>query len=104
MSSYCCARPKSDGSIYVGWYDDRKDPFNTLVGYWVGKSIDGGSTFATQKQVSDVTFNPCVGVPGCRFFGDYTQLVAGPDGIVHAAWSDTRDDASMQIYSQSIAW
>ena len=98
------AAPKSDGSIYVGWYDDRKDPFNTLVGYWVGKSIDGGSTFATQKQVSDVTFNPCVGFPGCGFFGDYTQLVAGPDGIVHAAWSDTRDDASMQIYSQSIAW
>jgi hypothetical protein len=98
------AAPKLDGSVYIGWYDDRKDPFNTLVGYWVGKSNDGGKTFATQKQVSDVTFNPCIGFPGCGFFGDYTQLVAGPDGIVHAAWSDTRDDASMQIYSQSIAW
>jgi len=98
------ATTKSDGSVYVGWYDDRKDPFNTLVGYWVGKSTDGGKTFPNQRQVSDVTFNPCVGFPGCGFFGDYTQIVAGPDGVVHAAWSDTRDQASMQIFSQSITW
>jgi hypothetical protein len=98
------ATAKSDGSVYVGWYDDRKDPFNTLVGYWVGKSTDGGNAFQTQKQVSDTTFNPCVGFPGCSFFGDYTQLVAGQNGVVHAAWSDTRDNASMHIFSQAISW
>ena len=98
------ATAKSDGSVYVGWYDDRKDPFNTLVGYWVGKSTDGGTTFPTQRQVSDTTFNPCVGFPGCGFFGDYIQLVSGPDGVVRAAWSDTRDGASMQVFSQAVTW
>jgi hypothetical protein len=98
------ATAKADGSVYVGWYDDRNDPFNTKVQYFVGKSTDGGASFPTQKSVSDVAFNPCVGFPGCGFFGDYTQLVSGPDGVVHAAWSDTRDGASMQVWSQSVTW
>jgi len=98
------ATAKADGSVYVGWYDDRADSFNTKVQYFVGKSTNGGKTFPTQKAVSDTSFNPCVGFPGCGFFGDYTQLVSGPDGVVHAAWSDTRDGASMQVFSQSVTW
>ena len=92
------------GAVYVGWYDDRRDPFNTRVDYFVGKSIDGGKTFPMQQHVNDVSFNPCTGFPGCGFFGDYTQLVSGADGVVHAAWSDTRDAASMQIWSQVVGF
>jgi hypothetical protein len=92
------------GAVYVGWYDDRNDPFNTKVEYFVGKSTDGGKTFPKQQAVSDTSFNPCVGFPGCGFFGDYVQLVSGSDGVVHAAWSDTRDGASMQIFTQAITW
>jgi hypothetical protein len=92
------------GNVYVGWYDNRNDPFNAKVEYFVGKSTDGGKTFAEQKAVSDTAFNPCNGFPGCGFFGDYVQLVSGPDGVVHAAWSDTRDEASMQIWSENITW
>ena len=98
------ATAKSDGSVYIGFYDDRDDPFLTKVKYWVAKSTDGGATFPTQMAVSDTSFNPCVGFPGCGFFGDYTQIAAGPDGVVHAAWSDTRDGASMQIFGQAITW
>jgi hypothetical protein len=98
------AAAKPNGNVYVGWYDDRNDRFNTKVDYFVGKSVDGGKTFPTQKAVSDVSFNPCVGFPGCGFFGDYTQLVSGSDGVIHAAWSDTRDGASMQIWSQTVTW
>ena len=98
------ATTKADGSVYVGFYDDRDDPFLTKVKYWVAKSTNGGITFPTQTAVSDTSFNPCVGFPGCGFFGDYTQIAAGPDGVVHAAWSDTRDGASMQIFGQAITW
>lgn len=98
------ATAKHDGSVYVGFYDDRDDPFLTKVRYWVAKSTDGGSTFPTQMAVSDTSFNPCVGFPFCGFFGDYTQIAAGPKGVVHAAWSDTRDGASMQIFGQAITW
>ena len=88
----------------MGWYDNRNDSFNAKVQYFVGKSTDGGRTFPKQMAVSDTAFNPCIGFPGCGFFGDYTQLVSGPDGVVHAAWSDTRDGASMQIFTQAITW
>jgi hypothetical protein len=101
---FAWATATPNGHVYIGWYDDRNDPFNTKVDYFVGKSIDGGKTFPTQKAVNDVSFNPCVGFPGCSFFGDYTQLVSGPDGTVHAAWSDTRDGASMQVWSQVITF
>jgi hypothetical protein len=90
------------GAVYVGWYDDRNDSTDTNVEYFVGKSIDGGKTFPIQRAVSDVPFNPCTGFPGCGYFGDYTQLASGPEGLVHAAWSDTRDGVSMQIWSQTI--
>ncbi len=98
------ATTKSDGSIYVGFYDDRDDPFLTKAKYWVAKSTDGGATFPTQMAVSDTSFNPCIGFPGCGFFGDYTQIATGPDGVVHAAWSDTRDGASMQIFGQAVTF
>jgi hypothetical protein len=98
------ATAKADGSVYVGFYDDRDDPFLTKVKYRVAKSTDGGTTFPVQMAVSDTSFNPCVGFPGCSFFGDYTQIAAGPDGVVHAAWSDTRDGVSMQIFGQAITW
>ncbi len=98
------ATAKADGSVYVGFYDDRDDPFVTKVKYRVAKSTDGGATFPVQLAVSDTSFNPCVGFPGCGFFGDYTQIAAGPDGVVHAAWSDTRDGVSMQIFGQAITW
>jgi hypothetical protein len=100
---FAWATATTDG-VYVGWYDNRNDPFGAKVEYFVGKSTNGGKTFPNQQAVSDTSFNPCVGFPGCGFFGDYVQLVSGPDGVVHAAWSDTRDGASMQIYSQAIRW
>lgn len=101
---FAWATATPNGHVYVGWYDNRNDPFNTKVEYFVGKSTDGGKTFPQQKAVSDTAFNPCTGFPGCGFFGDYVQLVSGPDGVVHAAWSDTRDQASMQIWSETITW
>jgi len=90
------------GDVYVGWYDNRRDPSGANVEYFVGKSYDQGRNFLIQKAVSDVPFNPCNGLPGCGYFGDYTQLAAGSDGVVHAAWSDTRDGVSMQIWSQTV--
>ncbi len=99
---FASAATTPDGDVYVGWYDDRKDPANINVEYFVGKSFDEGRTFPIQRAVNDVPFNPCTGFPGCGYFGDYTQLAAGADGVVHAAWADTRDGASMQIWSQTV--
>jgi len=94
----------SHGDVYVGWYDNRHDPKNVKVEYFVAKSSDHGSSFRHQQPVSDMSFNPCVGSPYCGYFGDYNQLVTGTDNVTHAAWIDTRDGASAQVYSQAITW
>ena len=99
---YAWATATPYGAVYVGWFDDRNDPTNNNVQYFVGKSVDGGKTFHLQEPVNDVPFNPCVGFPGCEYFGEYNQLASGRDGIVHAAWPDTRDGVSMQIWSQAV--
>ena len=57
----------------MGWYDDRDDPFNTKVEYFVAKSINAGSTFPKQQAVNDTSFNPSVGFPFCGFFGNAIQ-------------------------------
>ncbi len=98
------ASTDSRGNIYVGWYDGRKDPLHVKLEYFVGQSTDGGKTFPKQQAISAISFNPCIGTPNCLFFGDYNQLVTGPDDVTHAAWADTRDSASMQIYTQALKW
>jgi hypothetical protein len=98
------ASTNSRGQIYVGWYDNRHDPLNAKVEYFVGKSIDAGKTFQHQQAVSDTAFNPCIGSSYCSYFGDYDQLVTGSDDVTHATWADTRDGASAQLYSQAITW
>ncbi len=99
---FAWATTTPEGAVYVGFYDDRNDPANSNVQYFVAKSFDGARTFPLQHAVNDVPFNPCNGFQGCGYFGDYTQLASGPDGIVHAAWADTRDGVSMQIWSQTV--
>jgi len=89
------------GEVYVGWYDDKNDPLNQDLQYFVAKSSDGGKTFPTQEPVSEL-FNPCTGSPTCSNFGSYTQLVSGPDGVVHATWQDTREGKSPQVWSQTV--
>jgi hypothetical protein len=101
---FAWATATPNGNVYVGWYDNRRDPLNTLVDYFVGVSKDGGLTFPHQQAVNSVSFNPCIGFPGCGFFGDYTQLVSGPNNVVHAAWTDTRDGVSQAIFTQSLDW
>ena len=64
---FAWATAKPSGAVYVGWYDNRNDPFNAKVEYFVGKSTDGGKTFPRQMAISDTAFNPCVGFPGLRF-------------------------------------
>ncbi len=98
------ASTDTHGNVYVGWYDNRNDPFNVKLEYFVGKSTNRGQSFLNQQAVSTTSFNPCVGTPNCVFFGDYNQLVTGPDDVTHTFWSDTRDSASMQIYTQALKW
>jgi hypothetical protein len=58
------------GDVYVGWYDDRNDPSNAQLQYFVTKATSGGAGFAVDRPISGL-FNPCAGLPDCAYFGDY---------------------------------
>lgn len=98
------ATTKADGSVYVGWYDDRNDPFNTKVEYFVGIRPMVGKTSQSRRLLVIPHLIPASASPGVASSEDYTQIASGPDGVVHAAWSDTRDGASMQIFSQAVTF
>lgn len=101
---FASAATVPSGAVYVGWYDNRNDPNDVNMEYFVGKSSNAGATFPAQIAVSDEPFNPCINTEHCGVFGATNQLVAGSYGVVHAAWSDTRDGVSLQLWSEAIQW
>lgn len=88
-----------NGEVYVGWFDNREDPAGIKLNYFVGKSTNGGKTFSIQKPVNDAAFDPdAVAFPGIP-----TGVVAaGPDGAVHAVWTDTRDGKGLEMWTQTL--
>ena len=64
------------GKIFVCWYDSRVDPSGNLqTRLYAAVSSNGGTSFMTNENVSDVSFNPnnmAVGQPGGeKYIGDY---------------------------------
>jgi len=64
------------GKIFVCWYDSRVDPGSNLqTRLYAAVSTNGGVSFMTNENVSDVSFNPnnmAVGQPGGeKYIGDY---------------------------------
>ncbi len=86
-----------NGYLYVGWFDNRKDPARVKVNYYVAKSIDGGRTFVDQRAVNDVAFDPTIGGAGPS-----GSIVATARNTVKAFWTDTRDGATQQIWSEEV--
>ena len=94
-----------NGDVYVGWFDDRRDPSQQKLDYFLGRSTDGGKTFPMQQPINEVPFTALLGVPASRYPPNFTgALAAGADGVVHAVWTDTRDGATVQVYTRNVQW
>jgi hypothetical protein len=78
------ATTKSDGSVYVGFYDDRNDPFNTKVEYFVAKSTDGGNTLPDAERGKRCRFQPLHRLSGLRLLRRLHSVSVG------TGWSRTR--------------
>lgn len=77
-----------NGRIDVVWLDTRVDPDGgVLSALFYSYSMDQGSTWAINKQLSDM-FDPHVGWPQQEKMGDYYHMVSD-EGGAHLAWAST---------------
>ena len=68
----------NDGIIHVVWATGGEDG-----DIYFAKSLDGGQSFCCQEKVSDDTVNATQ---------TYASIALGPEGSVHVAWNDYRND------------
>ncbi|MEO8513967.1 MAG: T9SS type A sorting domain-containing protein [Ignavibacteria bacterium] len=84
------------GKVFICWYDSRVDVAGNLqTRLYASYSTDGGTSFTTNNNVSDVSFNPnnmAVGQPGGEnYIGDYL----GNSAIYNTSynvWMDGRNN------------
>ncbi len=82
------------GVIAVSWYDRRVDPnSNLLFARFASLSFDGGITWQSNVQVSDVA-SPVYSPASC-YHGDYDQVDV-EESIAHFVWSDDRGTFEIQ--------
>jgi hypothetical protein len=84
------------GKVFVAWYDSRVDPTNNIQTRLYGAvSSDGGATFSTNANISDVSFNPNSMVSpqpgGENYMGDYIGISAIRN-TSWAVWMDGRNN------------
>jgi len=80
----------ADGSINVSWNDTRNDPSRLSTDIFYARSTDGGSTFASNVQVTTAPTNEtCCGADLGNQYGDY-EGIAALGGNIHAVWTDRR--------------
>jgi hypothetical protein len=84
------------GKIFVCWYDSRIDVAGNLQTRLYGAtSTNGGVSFTTNANISDVSHNPntmAVGQPGGeKYIGDYIGMSAMRN-TGYAVWMDGRNN------------
>ncbi len=94
----------NSGNIYMVWLDGRNDPANGWDIYY-SRSTDEGTTWSTPTRLNDD--------PTGHMIDQVLPTVAvAPDGTVHVAWMDKRDDPNnvlMNLYytystDQGVTW
>ncbi len=73
-----------DGVVYVTWIQDQDSDRMVLF----AKSIDGGRSFCCHNRVDD---------NAADVDQYYPSMAVGPDGSIHVAWSDFRNDADKKF-------
>jgi hypothetical protein len=80
-----------DGTIHAIWFDNRNDGGNQLIETFHAESIDGGVTWSTNEDISDVAWDPNMGFfSSGSFIGDYNWIAAAPT-VVYPVWTDGRN-------------
>ena len=86
----------TSGRIFITWYDSRIDPGSNLLTMIYGAvSTNGGISFISNDNISEVPFNPnnmALSLPGGeKYIGDYIGNTA-IGSVSYSAWMDGRNN------------
>lgn len=90
----------NDGTVYVAYYDTRRDPARTSVDFFFSKSVDGAQTWSTPERLTAV-LSPNI-ADGFEW-GDYNGLDVVASQLL-TIFTDNRDESggsgqSVDVYS-----
>jgi hypothetical protein len=85
-----------DGTLNVSFMDRSYDPANANYGVTLARRSPGNTSFTLQRVDTGLSdphhslwFSSPPGSPA-YFFGDYSALAVGSDGVAHPMWTDMR--------------
>ena len=92
---------RSDGSLWLCFYDTLGDRTRTKAFFSCARSQDGGRTWTTPVRVASASSDETQ--PGARQYG-YYQGLAVADGVAHPMWTDTRQLSPLdeEIYTSLV--
>ncbi len=99
----------TSGSVNLSWNDARNDPADTKTDIYLGRSTNGGLSFAPNVKVTTATSDESAANPNANAsdqYGDYEGIVAYA-GSIHPIWTDGRldgtiDPATGQLFGEEV--
>jgi hypothetical protein len=86
---HCAIAVGTDGTVGVSFYTTRFDPTNRKAAQAISFSFDGGIAWDVDTQVATRASDES-GFGDPNDYGDYQEIDAGPDGLFHPVWTDSR--------------
>jgi hypothetical protein len=81
---------RSNGHVWVCYYDTSGDRRRLRSVYTCTSSADGGVTWAAPVHAASTASNETVAAASSFQYGDY-EGIAAVNGVAHPIWSDSRD-------------
>ncbi len=93
---------RSDGALWLCFYDTSGDPARKRAHYTCTVSKDGGTQWATPVRAASVDSDETQ--PGASYQYGYSQGLVAATGVAHPIWTDTRrlDDLGEEIYTVAL--
>lgn len=94
---------RSNGALWICYYDTRGDPERRKAYYSCTVSRDGGTTFAQPVRAASVASDETQ--PGALGQFGYYQGIAVANGVAHPVWTDARDLDTLaeEIYTTALS-